>query len=53
MINSPKCLLQNIEKYPDKPAISILDEQNNWLTTNWEDYGNYILSIAKSLISME
>ena len=51
MINSPKCLLQNIEKYPDKPAISVLDEQNNWLTTNWEDYGNYILSIAKSLIA--
>ena len=51
MINSPKCLLQNIEKYPDKPAISVLDEQNNWLTTSWEDYGNYILSIAKSLIS--
>ena len=51
MINSPKCLLQNIEKYPDKPAISVLDEQNNWLTNNWEDYGNYILSIAKSLIA--
>ncbi|MFL2983209.1 MAG: AMP-dependent synthetase/ligase [Candidatus Neomarinimicrobiota bacterium] len=51
MMNTPKCLLDNIEKYPDKPAISVLDEQNNWLTTNWEDYGDYVFAIAKSMIA--
>ena len=51
MMNTPKYLLQNVEKYPNEPAISIKDSSGNWQTKTWNDFYNSVMAISKSLIA--
>ncbi len=36
MMNTPKYLLQNVEKYPNEPALSIKDSSGNLADKNME-----------------
>ena len=49
MITS-KYLLQNVENYGNKPAISIKNQLNQWQTQSWKEFYSSVLDISKSLI---
>jgi len=51
MMNTPKYLLQNVEKYPNEPALSIKDASGNWQTDTWNEFYSSVLSVSKSLIA--
>mgnify|MGYP001473604644 CR=1 FL=1 len=51
MMNTPKYFLQNVEKYPNEPAISIKDEEGNWQTDSWKEFYDDVLSVAKALLA--
>ena len=51
MMNTPKYLLQNVEKYPNEPALSIKDESGQWHTDTWSDFYTSVLSVSKSMIA--
>jgi len=50
-MNTPKYLLQNVEKYPNEPALSIKDASGNWQTDTWNEFYYSVLSVSKSLIA--
>ncbi len=52
-MNTPKYLNQNLDKYKSESAISLRDENGKWITENWSEFHNYVISIAKSLIAFE
>ena len=51
MMNTPKYLIRNLESYSTEPAISSKDENGNWKTENWSQFSDYVIGIAKSMIS--
>ena len=51
MSYTPKHLLYNKDKYPNKPAISEKID-DTWITMTWLEYYDYVVKIAKSLIAM-
>ena len=51
MMNTPKYLIRNLERYSTEPAISSKDENGNWKTENWSQFSDYVIGIAKSMIS--
>ena len=51
MMNTPKYLNQNFEKYKDQPAISIKNNEGSWKTDTWSEFYDYVMSISKSLIA--
>ena len=51
MMNTPKYLLQNVEKYGNEPAISIKDSSGQWQTDTWSEFYDSVLAISKSLIA--
>ena len=51
MSYTPKHLLDNKNKYPNKPSISEKID-DIWLTMTWLQYYDYVIKIAKSLIAM-
>ena len=53
MMNTPKYLNQNLDKYKSESAISLRDEDGKWITENWSEFHDYVISIAKSLIAFE
>ena len=48
---TPKHLIENADKYPDKPALSFKDESGNWVENSWADFYNSTKIISKSLIA--
>jgi long-chain acyl-CoA synthetase len=51
MMNTPKYLIRNIESFSTEPAISSKDKNGNWKTENWSQFSDYVIGIAKSMIS--
>jgi len=51
MMNTPKCLIQNVDKYPNEPAISIKDSSGQWQTDTWAEFYANVLSVSKALIA--
>ena len=45
-------LLENATKYADKPALSSKDKSGNWDTTNWSEFCNETMDVAKSLSAL-
>ena len=50
-MNTPKYLIRNLENFSNESAISLKDKNGNWETQNWSQFSNYVISIAKSMIS--
>ena len=48
---TPKHLIENADKYPDKPALSFKDESGIWVENSWSDFYNSTKIISKSLIA--
>ena len=48
---TPKHLLENVTKYPDKPAMSFKDHSDNWIASTWSDFYISSESISKSLVA--
>ncbi len=51
MMNTPKYLLQNVEKYPNEPALSIKDRSGKWQTKTWNEFHSSVLEVSKALIA--
>ena len=51
MMNTPKYFLQNVEKYPNEPALSIKNSSGQWETDNWSELYSSVLSVSKSLLA--
>ncbi|MBT5440460.1 MAG: hypothetical protein HOK88_03940, partial [Candidatus Marinimicrobia bacterium] len=49
---TPKILLSNADKFPNEPALSIKDSNNNWQTDSWNDLKDNVFKISKSLINL-
>ena len=49
MMNTPKYFLQNVEKYPNEPALSIKSNLGEWETDSWSELYSSVLSVSKSL----
>ena len=49
-MNSPTYLKNNADRYRDREALSIKDENGNWETDTWSDVHNSVIEISKSLI---
>ena len=45
-------LLRNADKFPNEPALSIKDSNNNWQTDSWDDLKKHVFKISKSLIHL-
>ena len=50
-MNTPKYLLQNVEKYPNEPAVSIKDGSGNWQTNTWSEFHDSVMDLSKALIA--
>ena len=50
-MNTPKYLLQNVEKYPNEPALSIKDSSGNWQTKTWNEFNSSVSEVSKALIA--
>ena len=50
-MNTPKYLLQNVEKYPNEPAVSIKNSAGVWQTHTWTEFYNSVMEVSKSLIA--
>ena len=50
-MNTPKYLLQNVEKYPNEPAVSIKDGSGNWQTNTWSEFHDSVMDVSKALIA--
>ena len=50
-MNTPKYLLQNVEKYPNEPAVSIKDSSGNWQTNTWSEFHDSVMDVSKALIA--
>ena len=50
-MNTPKYLIQNVEKYPNEPALSIKDSSGSWKTDTWSEVYSSVLSVSKSLLA--
>ena len=48
MKTTPQYLIQNLEKYPDKPALSIKDKNGSWETDTWKDVYGKVMEVSKS-----
>ena len=51
MKTTPQYLLQNLNKYPHEPAISIKDNKGNWKTNTWEEFYFEVMKVAKSFLA--
>jgi len=50
-MNTPKYLIQNVEKYPNEPALSTKDSSGNWKTDTWSEVYSSVISVSKSLLA--
>ena len=50
-MNTPKYLLQNVEKYPNEPAVSIKDGSGKWQTITWCEFHDSVKDVSKALIA--
>ena len=51
MMNTSKYLIQNVEKYGNRAALSIKDSDGQWQTDTWNDFYHAVLDTSKSLIA--
>ena len=49
---TPKKLIKNAEDYPNEPAFSFKDENDDWHTDTWVEFRDFVFQIAKSLIAL-
>tara|TARA_Y100000310_G_scaffold2306_1_gene2905 strand:+ start:19608 stop:21383 length:1776 start_codon:yes stop_codon:yes gene_type:complete len=49
---TPEILLQNAKNYASEPALSVRDENGNWISENWADFYSYVMNISKSLLAL-
>jgi len=49
MSYTPQILIDNKNNYPDKPALSV-KQNDEWVTMSWSEYYDFVLKISKSLI---
>ncbi|MDP6340034.1 MAG: AMP-dependent synthetase/ligase [Candidatus Marinimicrobia bacterium] len=52
MMITPEILLQNAKNYASEPALSVRDENGNWISENWADFYSYVMNISKSLLAL-
>ncbi len=45
-------LIENAQKYAEKPALSSKDNSGNWDTTTWSEFYNETMNVAKSLMAL-
>ena len=50
-MNTPNYLIQNVEKYPNEPALSTKDSSGNWKTDTWSEVYSSVISVSKSLLA--
>ncbi len=50
-MNTPKYLIQNVEKYGNEPALSIKDRSGKWQTDTWTEFHSFVMEISKSLFA--
>ena len=50
-MNTPKYLIQNVEKYPNEPAVSIKNSEGDWQTNTWTEFYNSVMEVSKALIA--
>ena len=48
---TPKHLIENANKYPDRPAISFKNPSGEWIEQSWSEFYNSTLSISRSLVA--
>ncbi len=48
---TPEYLLEHKNNYPNEPALSY-KKNGAWSTLTWKEYYDYVIKIAKSLISL-
>ena len=51
MKTTPQYLIQNLEKYPDKPALSVKDNNGSWDTDTWKDVYGKVIEVSKALVA--
>ena len=51
MSYTPSFLIDNKNKYPKEPALSV-KVNGEWKTMNWSEYYSYVIEISKSLIAL-
>ena len=51
MKTTPQYLIQNLEKYPDKPALSIKDKNGSWETDTWKDVYGKVMEVSRALVA--
>ena len=51
MKTTPQYLIQNLEKYPDKPALSIKDKNGSWETDTWKDMYEKVMEVSRALVA--
>ena len=51
MMNTSEYLIQNVEKYGSKGALSIKDNNGEWVTETWSEFYDHVVDISKSLIA--
>ena len=50
-MNTPKYLIQNVEQYPNEPAVSIKNSEGDWQTNTWTEFYNSVMEVSKALIA--
>ena len=48
---TPKHLIENVKKYPDKVALSFKDNEGNWVPQSWSEFYSSTELISRSLIA--
>ena len=48
---TPKHLIENAKKYPDKVALSFKDNAGNWVPQSWSEFYTSTVLISRSLIA--
>ena len=51
-MNTPQNLINNANKYPNEPALSVKNQKGQWQTDSWGEFFNYAMKISKSLLAL-
>ena len=51
-MNTPQNLINNANKYPNEPALSVKNEKGQWQTDSWAEFFDFTMGISKSLLAL-
>ncbi len=51
MMNTPKYLLQNVDNFPNEPAVSIKNNSGAWDTYTWKEFYDKVIDVSKALLA--